>query len=328
MKTTGNGASHSSLLKLIERYANRVFGLVVFILSIGSLVLAPYLSTSWNAIFVSIGTSLLASLIFAIIYSNVSERYHMMVIRNDLAQCIREEMKEVMQAYRALLPDDEFPSTSKPKVRFNRTLIESLKKSRTYFFKGVTGRHIPSRLIEVKPKNLRCEVLLVDPHNDELLRLYILDRFGPSENQQKMTLMLERVKREIYMTIVALFDQAHQLNIEIMVGLYICPIFSRTEILDELALISYFTEKTATDYPTTYLYRKDSFFYDTIYTDFQQTRSLVSSSIVLDNRKTETDLQQFLTSIGCDYNTLSLSELRKEAETFDTTFRKDLKAAN
>ena len=101
MTNIRNVASHSSLLKLVERYANRVFGLVVFILSVGSLVLAPHLSASWNAIFVSIGTSLLASLIFAIIYSGVSERYHMLVIRNDLAQCIREEMKEVMHAYRA-----------------------------------------------------------------------------------------------------------------------------------------------------------------------------------------------------------------------------------
>jgi hypothetical protein len=326
MKTIGNGASHSGLLKLLERQTSRVFGLVMFILSIALLILAPRFSPSINAIFVSIGTSLLASLIFAIIYSGVSERYHMMVIRNDLAQCIREEMKEVMHSYRALLPDDEFPLTDKPTERFNRTLIESLKKSHSYLFKGVTGRHIPSRLIDVKPRNLSCDILLVDPRNDELLRLYIRDRFGAWKSPQEMTQRLEGVKREIYMTIVALLDQAHRLSIEIAVSLYCCPIFSRTEILDDLALISYFTEKTATDYPTTYLYRKDSFFYDTIYTDFRQTRSLTSLSIVLNNRKTEAELQQFLTAIGCDCNAVPLSELRKEAEMFNTKFHKDLKA--
>ncbi len=328
MRNTGNVTPHLSLLKLVERHANRVFGLVVLLLSIGSLAIAPHFSASLNAIFVAIGTSLIASLIFAFIYSGISERYHMLVIRNDLAQCIREEMKEVMHAYRALLPDDEFPLTNKPTERFNRTLIDSLKKSHFYYFKGVTGRHIPSRLIDVQARNLRCDLLLVDPHNNELLRLYILDRFGPGKNQQEMALLFEKVKREIYMTIVALFDQAHRLSIEITIGLYICPIVSRTEILDDLAFISYFTEKTATDYPTTYLYKKDSFFYNTIFTDFRQTHSLVSSSTLLDNHKTEAQLQQFLTDIGCDCTALPLSELRQEAETFDTNFRKDLKAAS
>lgn len=286
----------------------------------------PIFFPTFTTLFVSISTSLLASPIFAFIYSGVSERYHMMVIRNDLAQCIREEMKGVMHSYRALLPDDEFPLTDKPTERFNRTLIDSLKKSRFYYFKGVTGRHIPSRLIDIKPKNLSCDLLLVDPRNDELLRLYILDRFGLGKNTQEMAFLLENVRKEIYMSIVALFDQAHQLNIEIKIGVYNCPIFSRTEILDDVAFISYFTEKTATDYPTTYVYKKDSFFYNTIYTDFRQTRDLLSLSMILNNHKTEVELQHFLTTIGCDCTTVPLSTLRKNAETFDTKFRKDLKA--
>jgi hypothetical protein len=57
-----------------------------------------------------------------------------------------------------------------------------------------------------------------------------LDRFGPGKNQQEMALLFEKVKREIYMTIVALFDQAHRLSIEITIGLYICPIVSRTPL--------------------------------------------------------------------------------------------------
>src|SRR5450432_2647928 len=98
--------------------------------------------------------------------------------------------------------------------------------------------------------------------------------------------------------------------------------------MDRWKRISIWASGRCSTYPTTYLYRKDSFFYDTIYADFQQTRNLASLSINLDNRKTEAELVQFLTTLGCDCNTLPLSLLRKNAETFNTNFRKDLKAAN
>lgn len=130
------------------------------------------------------------------------------------------------------------------------------------------------------------------------------------------------------MAIVALFDQAQRLGIQIELSVYASPIFYRTELLDDLALISYFTEKTATDYPTTYLYRKDSFFYNTIYTDIRQTHRLASASMIFDIRKTEAELQQFLTGLGWDGKQITLSELRQNAETFDTQFHKALKAAS
>lgn len=312
----------SVLLNILEKYANRFFATLVAIICVALFFLGPQIAPDYTTAFVSIATSLAASLIFALIYSNIAERYHMMVVKDELSLGIKTVIEEATSYYRTLLPDEYFPPTNLPDERFNRVLMESLSKSHLYFFKGVTGRHIPSRLSEAMPRNTKCEVLLVDPRYDELLYAYIRDRFGAWNSEREQSERLQKVRKEIYMSIVSLYDQAHRIGMDIWIGLYRCPVFYRAELLSELVLISYFTEKTATAYPTTYLYKKDSFFYQVFYTDFRQTRDLTTSSINFNTKSTDQNLSQFLADIGCDISTIP--KLREAAAEFKKEFQKAL----
>ena len=168
----------------------------------------------------------------------------------------------------------------------------------------------------MKQHNLTCKILLIDPASEDLLRLYIRDRFGANVTFAEAAERVRKVKQEIYMTVADLFDQARWTSIEIK--MYNGPVFYRTEIFDEQVFISYFTAKIPTAFPTTYLYSRDSFFYNAFLTDFNQTFELASISTIFNSRSTEKDLLNFLIQIGCDV--AELPQLRKEAEKFRQEF--------
>ena len=349
MIPTNNNAptnNQQNLLSLIEKYATRFFALLVAVICFSAFIFGPQILPSYKEVFISVSTSLFASLIFALIYSSVVERHHMTVVNDELSRSVKkavDEMKQLQQDnvqkvtdlmltkieeveksyyheislhFRELIPSDYFPAIDRPDRRFNSILNAALAKSSQYMFKGVTGRHIPSRLSIVDHHNLNCKILLIDPDRQDLLQLYIRDRFGTSASQSEVTRHIQRVKREIYMTVVDLFNQAWWTSIEIK--MYSGSVFYRTEILDEIIFISYFTARTPTAYPITYLYDKNSFFYNTFLTDFYHTSELSSTSIIFNSRSKEQDLLDFLTKIGCDVG--ELPQLRKEAEQFRHEF--------
>ncbi len=349
MNVTKNRTPTSDQIKLrglLEKYATRLFALLIAFLCFIMFYFGPQIVPSYQAVFISVSTSLMASLIFALIYSSVVERHHMTVVNDELSLSVKkavDEMKELQQDnmqqittltlakieeleksyfheislhFRELIPSDYFPPTNQPDQRFNDILNAALAKSHLYLFKGVTGRYIPSRLSAVAHHNLTCKILLIDPAGEDLLRLYIRDRFGATVSGAEVTERVRKVKQEIYMSVVDLFDQARWTSLEIK--MYTGPVFYRTEIFDEYVFISYFTAKTPTAFPTTYLYNKDSFFYNAFLTDFNQTFELASISTVFNSRSTEQNLLNFLTQIGCDVG--ELPQLRKEAEAFRFEF--------
>lgn len=349
MNFTKNKTSTSNqvnLIGLIEKYATRFFALVIACFCFIVFYFGPLLVPGYKDVFIAVSTSLLASLIFALVYSSVVERHHMNVVNDELASSVKNavsEMKELQQEsmqkitdstlakieeieksyyheislhFRELIPIDYFPPTNQPDQRFNNILNASLATSRLYLFKGVTGRFISSRLSKVNYHNLTCKILLIDPAGEDLLRLYIRDRFGTTVSSAEVTERVRKVRQEIYMSVVDLYDQAGWTSIEIK--MYNGPIFYRTEIFDEHLFISYFTAKTPTAFPTTYVYTKDSFFYTAFLTDFNQTFELSSISTVFNSRSTEQNLLNFLTQIGCGVE--ELPQLRKEAEQFRLEF--------
>ncbi len=340
-----------NLVTLLEKYATRFFATLVVLICLLMFYFGPMIAPDYKAVFISVSTSLFASLIFAIIYSFVVDRHHLNAVNDQLSQSVGQavsEMKQLQQEnvqtivdltrkqiediekshyhqillhFRELIPANYFLPTNQPDQRFNEILSSALAKSHQYLFKGVTGRFIPSRLSVIRHHNLTCKVLLIDPENEDLLRLYIRDRFGGTASNVEISDHVRKVKQEIYMTIVDLFDQAHWKSIDIR--MYNGPIFYRTEIFDDQLFISYFTEKTSTAFPTTYLYKNDSFFYNAFLTDFNQTFELASIFTTFNSRSTEQDLINFLVRIKCDIG--ELAQLRNEAENFRRAFLNNLK---
>lgn len=342
--------SHHHSAGLLERLSVRVLTLFLLLLCIALFYFGSQIVPAYKEIFVSFSTSLFASLFFALFYTFIVERHHQTAVNEELAQSVKkavEEMKQVEQVhiqaivdqtlakieevekshyheishhFRELIPSRSFPPTDKPEKAFNQLLADELLHSRVYSFKGVTGRYIASRLAVARRHNLTCKVLLTDPTHKELLHQYVKSRFGITLSGDEMEKRVEQVRREIFMTIVDLYDIARWTS-SIDLRMYRGPVFYRTEIMDAFLIISYFTSYP-TAYPTTYLYEKERFYYETYLTDFQQTFELAERAILLQPKTSEQDLHSFLKIIGCD--PAVVPQLHQEAEAFRHNFLKQL----
>jgi hypothetical protein len=340
---------HHVVVKVVEKYALRFFNLFLIVFSFLLFYFGPQIAPAYKEAFVSISTSLFASLVFALFYSAMVERHHQNTVNAELARSVKNAVQEMKQAqeesiqsivdlarqkiedlekshyheisthFRALIPARSFVSTNRPSREFNQLLNDALLQSHIYYFKGVTGRYIASRLSLARYQHLTCKVLLSDPSNTDLLRLYVKDRFDMHPSDRQIDARIEQVRQEIFMTIVDLFDLARW-KIPVELKLYRGPVFYRTELLDEFFVISFFTSRMATPtaFPTTYLYQKESFYYETYLIDFNQAFELADISINLNARTTEPVLQTFLADLGCDLSLLP--QLRQEAEQFRRAF--------
>jgi hypothetical protein len=345
-----SGITHRhDVVRLLEKYALRFFTLLVIVFCFFLFYFGPQILPGYKEALISVSTSLFASLVFARLYSSIVERHHQAAMNAEIARNVKSAVEEIKQAeqgyiqrivdhtvakieeldkshyheisthFRELIPARSFPPTDKPEKGFNQLLTDELLRSRTYFFKGVTGRYIAARLATARRQNLACKVLLSDPSSKDLLRLYVKDRFGITLSGNEMETRIEQVKREIFMTIIDLFAWTRWTT-PVELKLYRGPVFYRTEILDEFFIISFFTSHVTlpTAFPTTYLYKRDSFYYETYLTDFNQAFELADKSIILNSKTTEENLHDFLNRIGCDLSLLP--QLREEAEQFRNDF--------
>src|SRR5438445_12483975 len=103
MNSTKNKTSTSdqvNLIGLIEKYATRFFAILITFFCFIMFYFGPLIVPSYKGVFIAVSTSLLASLIFALVYSSVVERHHMNVVNDELASSVKnavDEMKELQQ---------------------------------------------------------------------------------------------------------------------------------------------------------------------------------------------------------------------------------------
>jgi hypothetical protein len=157
MSNMANAQHRNHLIKLIEKQSRYLFALLVTILSAGLIYFGPVLLPGDKEIFLAVGTSLIASLVFALLYSSVVEKHHQAAVNEELERSVKravEEMKEAQQEYIKnlvdhtlakieeveqshyhqistyflhLLPTKSFPPTDKPGKEFNQTFELSSK---------------------------------------------------------------------------------------------------------------------------------------------------------------------------------------------------------
>ncbi len=317
-------------------------------LSVLGFIMLAYIYYLATGMFVYLSRPLyISSLIFAVIYSAIAEKYNLRAMNNELEKSVQAAVNEIEKTqqenirsfssftiakieeieksyfyqisthFQEFIPAARFPPTSQPDKRFNDALHSTLLRSQHYLFKGTTGRYVPSRLEIAKHQLHTCRVLLVDPTHEEVLHLYIRDRFGNATSNASIEEKIKEVRQEIYMTVADLFTQAHRwCSVELR--MFYGPVFYRTEIFDETMFVSYYATQEATAYPATYLYNKGNFFYNVFTTDFSQTFDLSLKAINFSSRSSEEDLKGFLQEIGCD--PALLPQLRQQAENFRHDF--------
>ena len=97
-------SNQANLKVLIDKYATRFFASLITIVCLITFYFGPQIIPSYKDVFISVSTSLLASLIFALIYSSVVERHHMTVVNEELSLSVKGAVDEIKRLQQDNIP--------------------------------------------------------------------------------------------------------------------------------------------------------------------------------------------------------------------------------
>ncbi len=257
-------------------------------------------------ILAAVGLNLLASVVFAGIFSFVSNRIQERIHEDNILAHDRRITRQINQQFNTLrrdlhrqissvmaeyLPAEVFPPTTGYDKKLNRALSLSLSQSRNYYFRGRTAKYVPARIKNSEHRPLQTvKVAMIDPNSQTALRFGVSDRRRQQPNitgsDQEL---IEALRNEALMSIVALFDCRHFCEIDI--GFIASNGVTRVELFDDSVFISRYRESApAYTFPETARFQSGSFVYDYNRAEIQRLVDVTERRIHLDYRCTETKL--------------------------------------
>lgn len=240
---------------------------------------------------VSLATSLAGSVVFAAIYGFVAEDAAVHKMREeveealgdfveregailDTLQRLEQQMEKTIQqevqkaldqviereeGVRQFLPTQRYDPSEVPGPRFNKHIQESLNTSRTYIFKGPTGKQVGARIRLRAMRGLHCKVFLFDPRNDAVIQSHARNRYPSGGQPGEIQEMCQRIRKQIYSALVELYDLSQRDQIEIYLVDEI--MYYRLEMVDDGVFVSHYETGKMTKYPLTLFFDKNSPYY-------------------------------------------------------------------
>lgn len=205
------------------------------------------LSDTWDAFYKAIGASLIASVLtYALISIIVEPRRSALQTKAAAEYATDYTNRRFQKLFETSLPTEVFEESADLKSNFRRTFIELLRTSTRYEIKGTTGRFASFRLARLAnhPEIRRLDTIrlvILDPAASELLEANArlrAESAGEQITDADLAGSVETFRREIFETIVTIFDIKPRLNIEVWLHRDL-PYF-RSEHFDSGLLLSYY----------------------------------------------------------------------------------------
>lgn len=261
-------------------------------------------------ILIAIGTSILASVCFYLLYSRTAENR---VLREVSVQVTRVATEYATSLFKEhfdkMMPAKIYPQTNVPSKGFNDDFDDLLKDSKTYKYKGDAASYTAFRLHLMSQRGNLLEkeikILLLDPREISLFEGRAqMELSSKSYSKAELTEYASTLRIKVYVTLVALFDICHSVRVE--VGFHKEHLFFRSEIFDDGLFLTYYL---GGEFPSTYLYTRKTLSYDAFLLNFWQNYNDSAATFVFNNQLTEDEFKSHLHLLGC---TLSIEDLRNE----------------
>ena len=187
-----------------------------------------------------------------------------------------EESRRALEAlsaeYRALnqeyFPTHVFEPTTAPDPAFNRLMMQDLRGTREYFFRGFSGRHAAARLL-LSHAEWELRVMVADPRCDSAISgraRYLLRQQGSEADYDAIK---ELLHKEIRIGLVGLFQSRSRCS-RVDITVVADPPLDRLEMFDDSVWITLFSASSgvSTLYPRTLRFSEGSFIYGMERTEF------------------------------------------------------------
>jgi hypothetical protein len=271
-----------------------------------------------------IGTGLVASIIFAVIYTVFANREFSELIKAEITGQLTDHMsgilREIKQLNELFLPTDQYPATRAFDPRFNRDITADMCHSSTYLFRGTSAKYVPGRLRRPDHRLELAQVILLDPRDRSAIEARAADRRRRPEHEGKARNEIEQEMRdEILLALVALFDCREQCDIEI--GFSTATSSVRIELFDRAIYTSLYrsTESLRNSHPETARFGRDSQPYLIFKDECRRQMELATSRRRFTTRDTDADLIDFASSLG--FAGVGQTEINDEREKYRAFIR-------
>jgi hypothetical protein len=253
-------------------WARRTLGAYAFVLACAvSVGLGVFLVTrdktlKSDQVLSSVGLELIASVIFAIIFTLLSSRVRDRILYDALvehANAMSAQVLERLANSDSHIPMATYRAGNSYDADFNRAITASLNGSHLYAFRGTSAKYVPSRLRAVHNRPEELRVVLIDPTSTLALRRRAADRQRhPEERSRSVDALANELKDEILMAVVALFDIREICNIDIAYTAETAV--TRLELFDDSVFITWYQERHSAEvkFPETLQFRAGSFLYE------------------------------------------------------------------
>ena len=250
----------------------------------------------------SIGLELIASVIFATIFTLLSSRVRDRILYDALVEHANTMSAQVLERLAnsdSHIPIATYRAGDAYDPDFNRAISASLNRSHLYAFRGTSAKYVPSRLRAVHNRPEELRVVMIDPTSTLALRRRAADRQRhPDERSRSVDALTNELKEEILMAVVALFDIREICNIDIAYTAETAV--TRLELFDDAVFISWYQERHSTEvkFPETLQFRAGSFLYEIQRLDMIRRFDIAERKVAFNSSHDEHDLVGHLTTLS------------------------------
>ncbi|RSM80752.1 hypothetical protein DMH04_29755 [Kibdelosporangium aridum] len=250
---------------------------VLLVISIGSL----WISSAMDAgllrnLVTALGTGTMVSAIVGFGQTLITAAASQKALVTPLVEESKRALRDLSAEYRALnnefFPTHVFEASAEPDPEFNRLLMDDLRASRHYYFRGFAGRHAAARLLLTRSE-WELRAVVADPRQHSAISgraRYLLRHEGATGDYDKIR---ARLIDEISIGIVGLF-LARSRCTSIDIAVISDPPLDRTEIFDDSVWLTLYSDVGGATslYPRTLRFSEGSFIYGMQRAEFQRMR--------------------------------------------------------
>ena len=247
----------------------------------------------------AVGLNIISSVIFAIILVTLSSRIQGHDLEENISELFNEHsdrlLDRISESNRAYYPSVQYPPSKDFNEAFNSDLTNSLEQSNFYFFRGPSPRYLPARIAAAKRGPSRVHVAMLDPTSTKALTRRAVDRRQRPEYRTKsIDELVDELREELLMSIVALFDCRHKCPIQVIYTLDTAV--TRAELSDDSIYISWYHSPTSpgTIFPETLRFPAGSILYETLKLDMARQFEIFDGGMTFDSSQGDNYLIEHL----------------------------------
>lgn len=286
-------------------------------------VLAPGMGRN---LVTTLGTGTLVSAIIGfgqtLITATAAQRALVSPVIEESRRTLRELAAEYRSMNKEFFPTHVFEATAEPDPAFNRLMMQDLRATRQFFFRGFSARYAAARLL-LTHGEWELRVVIADPRDATTLSgraLYLLrnqDANGDTEKIQR------ELSHEVSMGLVGLYlARSRCLRVDLTV--VHDPPLDRLEMFDDSVWIHLYSDTAGASslYPRTLRFSEGSFMYNMERADFLRVcRSRTARHFALAPDTTRQEFMALYQKVtGCPLTEERFRELGTEFHVFRHKF--------